>query len=341
MALGDFPAAGYLEAAGRTNGEMKDALEDWLAATKEGLGGNNVTGSYTLDGAGVLDVLDGGTTYAPIIEVNANAGVADTLTDLDNSDQIEDGRMLILIAATGDTITVDDSAATELVLKNDNFDLVDSPRSWLLLEKRSTAGHQFFEIARGVPGLIGESVEFTSDDTWDVPNDVWKVLVYAVGGGGGGGGGAGDDNGGGAPTDGAAGNNGAATYLKRGAVNLVTAAGGAGGLGGLKTGQGKGDGHNEYAGVGGEGALIERGGGGSKGYGGGGGNGGNGGAKGGGGGGCGVPGAIKFEAVDVVPGETLTIDIGAKGTGGAGGAGENNGGDAGNDGTDGYLAIFY
>lgn len=342
-----FPAASYLSNAARNEGEMKAALEAWLAATK------------MLPGGGLslnVEIVSGSVTpAAPVLRVKPEgAASSDELTNLAPTN-FGDGSFLFLgIQDAAKPITVKHMAGGvgQISLSCSNADFVmTSLFDFLVLVQYSNV---WYEWRRWKAKAVAGSELFTSSGTFTVPALCTEVEVWLCGGGGGGGGGAGSGSGGGA---GGTGGDADSTEIV-GAFGTIAAEIGLGGGGGSQTipgaasatsgikGQngghdpslpGNGGSHGIALAIGGVSTSTR-------------GRGGAGGAgatvgspngyPGAGGGGGGL--AIR-RITGLVPGASITVTVGAGGTAGAAGSAGAAGaaGSAGAAGTNGFVAFFW
>lgn len=367
--MSDFPAAGYLSDAVRTTAEMKAALEEFLAASKQ------------LPGGGAVETLTvSANTITPakaVAYVTPSSGATATLNTIGLTN-LPDGSLLMLIPVSGKTITFTHAAggsgqisfpwAANTVISNGWLLLRREGTTWIgvqdfynaAADARSAIGaaaaadlsahaaltnnpHSVTALQIGVwtPGMWYTSTPGTGE-TFVVPSAVTKIFVDIVGGGGGGGGGGGDLGG----SNGSNGNPGIDSYIKRASTTLISAAGGPAGSGGLK----------ETFGNGGDGGAADRSRGGQYGFpgefgatrnlggscqmtphvnvgrGGQGGQGCTSGSFGGGGGSGGIGIVARNIELAVTPGESLTCFAGNGGGPGIGGGGGAGNGEVGYDG---------
>lgn len=140
-----LPAAGYLENAARTEGELKTALEDLLKAIKQ------------IPGAGVaeqaLTIATGTITPAAgasgiIVVDTEGAAASDTLSNIAVTN-VDDNSLVILRNANASRLVIVDNNAGgsgQISLKSaGDFVLADPDRHWLLVKRSGTT---FKEVAR-------------------------------------------------------------------------------------------------------------------------------------------------------------------------------------------------
>ena len=138
--MSTFPAASYLTNSSRTEGEVKTGLEDFLASTKQLLGGSVIS---TL----VL-ATDTATPTGGIHQVDTEGGAA--TDDLKNIavTNIPDGRLLILSNVSASrTVRVWHSAggSGQILLNSGNHFQLGDPSHYIILQRRNTSWQ---EIAR-------------------------------------------------------------------------------------------------------------------------------------------------------------------------------------------------
>ncbi len=155
--MSTFPSASYLTNSSRTEGEVKTGLEDFLASTKQLLGGSIIS---TL----VL-AADTATPTGGIHQVDTEGGAA--TDDLKNIavTNIPDGRMLILSNVSASrTVRVWHSAggSGQILLNSSNHFQLGDPSHYLILQRRNTAWQEIarFPSANLVP-LLTRSANYT------------------------------------------------------------------------------------------------------------------------------------------------------------------------------------
>ncbi len=137
----DFPAAGYLSDAARTQQEAKDAFESWLQATKELVGAGGAWPTLTIAGGAIAP-----TSGQALVDTEAG-GATDELTTIGQA-TLENGRLLLLRSvASARVVTLVHGAggAGQLALGDAvNLALLD-PTMAILLRRN---GAQWDEVGR-------------------------------------------------------------------------------------------------------------------------------------------------------------------------------------------------
>lgn len=158
-----FPAASYLSNAGRTEGEMKTAYEDWLKMTKQVPGAGQVEQALTIATGNITPASGLGGTL--IVDTEA-AAATDDLTNIVLTNY-DDGSMLLLRSASSARVVVIKNAAggsgqISLVTGGD-FTLGDTTRHWLLLKRVGTIWQEVgrFPSANHAP-VLGKTAIYTT-----------------------------------------------------------------------------------------------------------------------------------------------------------------------------------
>ena len=140
-----LPAAGYLNNASRTEGEMKTALEEQLKGIKQIPGAGIADQALTIASGSVTPAA--GASAILVIDTEAS-GAIDDLTNIVQTN-IDDGSMIWVRNANAARVVVAKHSAGgsgQLSLKTGgDFVLADPDRHWLLLKRNGTL---FLEVAR-------------------------------------------------------------------------------------------------------------------------------------------------------------------------------------------------
>lgn len=185
--MADFPAVDYISNAGRTEGEQKDALEDWLAATKQLPGAGGAVSTLTIASGSVTP-----TTGEHLVDTEGAAGTDDLANLLQTN--LPDGSLLLLRSASVARVVVVKHAAggTGQVAIADGADLsLVDPSQWLLLRRNST---QWDEVGRhygnqkaalrtryDLPSLTAGANTFTKTQEWAKGADLASAATLALG----------------------------------------------------------------------------------------------------------------------------------------------------------------
>lgn len=158
-----LPAAGYLNNASRTEGEMKTALEDQLKGIKQIPGAGIADQALTIASGSVTPA--SGSSAVLVIDTEAS-GATDDLTNIVTTN-IDDGAMVWVRNANAARVVVAKHSAGgsgQLSLSTGgDFVLADPDRHWLLLKRNGTL---FLEVARfpsaTLPPLLSKSGNYTT-----------------------------------------------------------------------------------------------------------------------------------------------------------------------------------
>lgn len=136
-----FPASGYLSNAARTEGEMKTALEDFLAAVKQ-MPGAQAISTLTIS-AGAITPTRG------MHAIDTESAAASDDLDTINTTNLPDGSPLWLISAdaTRNVVVRHNQGGAGRILLVDATNLtLDDPTQWLCLRR---SGTDWVEVDRG------------------------------------------------------------------------------------------------------------------------------------------------------------------------------------------------
>lgn len=140
-----LPAAGYLENAARTEGEIKTALEDQLKGIKQIPGAGVAEQALTI-ATGTITPASGASGI--IVVDTEGAAASDTLSNIAVTN-VDDNSLVILRNANASRLVIVDNNAGgsgQISLKSaGDFVLADPDRHWLLLKRSGTT---FKEVAR-------------------------------------------------------------------------------------------------------------------------------------------------------------------------------------------------
>lgn len=330
---------------------LQDNLADLLLATRQ-LPGGRVPETVTISGGQIT------VSQAFVLVDTEGAASSDYLDNIVAPD-LPDGSLVCCMAFSTARVPVirarrGGTGQIDLAGDGNPETSLDAPNKGLLLRKNGDRWTEVLLRASETPLRQQGSIEFGSSGTWIVPAGVTKARLTQIAAGGGGGGGAGTNTDGSPGVAGGNGGNGGDTTVAGLPGGDLTATGGTGGGGGQSDGRGGAaagngrHGSDAFATSAGRatvgpvpvvGAFNSRGRGGNGGLG----ANANTGFTGGGGGATGAPGNLAYldALVEVTPGSTLTITIGAGGSAGAAGTGTFANGFAGGAGQDGYVRIQY
>lgn len=145
------PAAGYISNAAREEAEFQTFLENLVSLIKEIPGGTSVK-SETLS-SGVFSLSNNYSIY----EITSESGNTDTLTEITVGAVGRDGQTVILKAASGHTITLQDGTgnAGELLTK-DSANLVLSDERQYAVFRYDSANTAFEEVHRDLTFLVNK-----------------------------------------------------------------------------------------------------------------------------------------------------------------------------------------
>lgn len=140
--MATFPAAGYLNNAGRTEGEMKAAFEDQLQATKQIPGAGVAEATLTISGGIVTPTLGVHTIDTE------GAAATDNLTNILQTNLPDGSLLLIRCANNARTVVIANAAggAGQIVTAGFLNLALRSTRQWLLLKRSGTSWE---EVTRG------------------------------------------------------------------------------------------------------------------------------------------------------------------------------------------------
>lgn len=165
-----LPASGYISNALRTEGEIKQALEDLLECVREGPGGAAET-ELTISAGSVTPTL-----AVHSIDTESDAAT-DDLANIDQTDH-PDGRLLLIHAVDpARVVTVKHAAggAGQVLLHGAADFVLDSPKKWLLLKRTGTTWEEvtrsFGDDTAAARAFLGAAALaaaniFTKTQTW-------------------------------------------------------------------------------------------------------------------------------------------------------------------------------
>jgi hypothetical protein len=152
--MANLPVTGYLENAARTEGEMKDALEDIRDKLSQQIGTDTASSVTISGGAFTPATRDTGGVFVVDTEGAASADDLNTIA----TTNVEDGSFIYVFAANvSRVVTVKDSVGgTGQVITTDNADFVlDALDKWILLRLDGT---DWKEVDRSY-GADNESIQ--------------------------------------------------------------------------------------------------------------------------------------------------------------------------------------
>lgn len=169
--MATIPSAGYISNAARTQGEVKQALEDTIASLRQVPGSGQVeltatisSGSFTPAGSGGVIVVD---TEA--------ASATDDLTNVATTNY-PDGSCILLRNANSARFVVLKNAAGgggQLNLDRSSSYTLDDTKKWVLLQRRSA---DWYEIMRGPARMVSPAVAKSATFTVGL-EDIGKTFL--------------------------------------------------------------------------------------------------------------------------------------------------------------------
>ncbi len=158
--MATLPAANYTTDGARTEGEVKAALEAWLAATKQIPGAAQVELTNTISGGAITPAGGGG---AVVIDTES-AAATDDLTNIVVTNYPEGSWLAVRNANAARTVVLKHAATGSgqlLLARSASCDLTDT-KQWVLLQRRGT---DWVEVWRGpsrvTMPVVDKSATFT------------------------------------------------------------------------------------------------------------------------------------------------------------------------------------
>lgn len=161
-----LPAAGYLNNAARTEGEMKTAFEDQLKGIKQIPGAGVADQALTLSSDAITPALGA----SGIITVDTEAATATDNLGIITQTNVDDGSLLLLRNANAARVVVvkhNAGGTGQIALKSaGDFVLADPDRHWLMVKRSGTSYKEVarFPSADLVP-ILSKSANYTTTVT--------------------------------------------------------------------------------------------------------------------------------------------------------------------------------
>lgn len=169
--MATIPAAGYISNAARTQGELKQALEDVIASLRQVPGASQTELNYTIASGSVTPAGAGG-----IITIDTESSAAtDDLTNIVTTNY-PDGSCLIVRNFNSSRFVVIKNAAGgsgQINLDRSADYTLDDTKKWILLQRRSS---DWYEVLRGPTRMTTTTSVKTSTFTVNV-EDLGKTFL--------------------------------------------------------------------------------------------------------------------------------------------------------------------
>lgn len=161
-----FPAANYLQDSARTTAEMKQALEDFLAATKQipGAASGTAEPSYTISAGSI-------TPTVGIFSIDTEgAAASDDLANIVVTNIPEPGMILIRCANNGRNVVLKHAAggSGQLSLRKGVDFTLDVVTSWVLLKRTGTTWEEVLRSYGNAAENDGAEVDVASAATCNI-----------------------------------------------------------------------------------------------------------------------------------------------------------------------------
>jgi len=176
-----FPVAGYIANAGRTHGDQKVALEDFLAATKQIPGAGIAETTLTIASGSVTPPSGG----PGIFKIDTEAGAAsDDLTNIIQTNVPDGSLLLIRCANAARAVNILGSAggAGQIIVQGSQTIVLNDTKQWVLLKRTGATWEEIFSPVVWRPllkegsvtadpqtlqGLVGK--QYADEQSWVTP----------------------------------------------------------------------------------------------------------------------------------------------------------------------------